>query len=138
LAFLITPLGTPITFALMSGLAFEPRSFSIVISALPTFILLTAPAAYLITLLFGVPAVLLLSRKKWLTFSEIIMIGTVIGTIAGLMAGFYISGYDINGTLEYFSLELISIYAPSTISGMVCSIIYWVMYSFLLREKLSD
>jgi len=135
LAFLITPLGTPITFALMSGLAFEPRSFSVVISALPAFLLLTAPAAYIVTLLFGIPAVLILSRKMRLTFPAIVCIGTLTGTITGLFAGFYIVGYDIHGMLEYFFLDFISIYAPSTISGIVCSIIYWVIRTISLREN---
>jgi len=121
LAFLITPLGTPITFAVWSGLAFEPRSFSVVISAFPTFVLLTAPIAYIVTL--------------QLTFPVILFVGTLMGTITGLFAGFYIGGYDINGMLEYFSLDFTSIYAPSTISGMVCSIIYWVIRAIGLREN---
>jgi hypothetical protein len=135
LAFLITPLGTPITFAVWSGLAFEPRIFSVVISALPTFVLLTAPVAYIVTLLFGIPAILILSRKMRLTFPAIFFIGTLMGTITGLFAGFYIGGYDINGMLEYFSLDFTSIYAPATISGMVCSIIYWVIRTIGLREN---
>lgn len=119
----------------MSGLAFDPRSFSAVISALPSFVLLTAPIAYIVTLLFGIPAILILSRKMRLTFPAILFIGTLTGTITGLCAGFYISGNDIHGMLEYFSLDYISIYAPSTISGMVCSIIYWVIRTISLRER---
>ena len=68
LAFLITPLGAPIAFAVWSGIAFEPRSFSAIISAFPTFVLSTAPVAYIVALLFGIPAILMLSRKMWLTF----------------------------------------------------------------------
>ena len=135
LAFLITPLGTPITFAVWSGLAFEPRSFSVVISAFPTFVLLTAPIAYIVTLLFGIPAILILSRKMQLTFPVILFVGTLMGTITGLFAGFHIGGYDINGMLEYFSLDFTSIYAPAMISGMICAIIYWVMYTFCLKKN---
>ena len=135
LAFLIAPLGTPMTFALMSGLAFEPRSFNVVISAFPAFILSTAPVAYIVTLLFGIPAILLLSHKMRHTFPAILLIGTLTGTITGLFAGFYIGGYDIKGMFEYFSMDVISIYAPSTLSGMVCSIIFWVMIIIGIREN---
>jgi hypothetical protein len=135
LAFLITPLGTPISFALWSGIAFDPRSFSGIISGLPRFLLYTAPVAYIVTLLFGIPAILILSRNMWLTLPAIVFVGTLIGTIIGLFIGFYIGGYDINGVVDYFTFDLISIYAPSTISGMVCSIIYWVIRSISLREK---
>jgi cyanate permease len=135
LAFLIVPLGAPIAFAVWSGLAFEPRSYSAITSAFPSFVLLTAPAAYIVALFFGIPAVLLLSSKGWLTFPAIFAAGTFIGTISGLMTGFYIGGYDMNGMLEYFTLDLVSIYAPSTISGMVSSIIYWVIRAISDREK---
>jgi hypothetical protein len=134
LAFLIAPLGTPISFAVWSGLAFEPRSFSAITSTLQSYVLLTAPVAYIVGLFFGIPAVLMLSSKMWLTFPAIFAAGTFIGTISGLMTGFYIGGYDMNGMLEYFTLDLISIYAPSTISGMVCSIIYWIIHIIFKRE----
>jgi hypothetical protein len=127
LAFLITPLGTPISFAVWSNIAFTPGSFSGIISVFPTFVFYTAPAAYAVTLLFGIPAILILSRKKRLSFPVIFFTGTLIGTITGLCAGFYISGYDINGMLDYFSFDLTSVYAPSTISGMVCSLMYWLI-----------
>lgn len=137
LAFLITPLGAPITFAVWSGIAFEPRSFSAITSTLQSYVLLTAPVAYIVTLMFGIPAVLVLSRKMRLTFPAIVAAGTLIGTISGLMAGFYIGGYDMNGLLEYFTIDLISIYVPSAISGMVCSFIYWVIRAIGLRENRS-
>jgi hypothetical protein len=127
LAFLITPLGTPISFALWNGIAFDTRSFSGLISDFPKSFLYTAPVAYIVTLLLGIPAILILSRKMWLTFQVVVIVGTLMGAIIGLCAGFYISGYDINGFVDYFSFDFISIYAPSTISGMVCSIIYWVI-----------
>lgn len=134
LAFLITPLGAPISFAVWSGVAFEPRSFSAITSALQSYVLLTTPVAYIVALLFGMPAILILSRKMWLTFPAIVFVGTLIGTITGLCAGFYIGGYDINGMLDYFAFDLRSIYAPSTISGMVCSIIYWIIRTIGLRR----
>jgi hypothetical protein len=87
--------------------------------------------------MFGIPAVLVLSRKMRLTFPAIVAAGTLIGTISGLMAGFYIGGYDMNGLLEYFTIDLISIYVPSAISGMVCSFIYWVIRAIGLRENRS-
>jgi len=134
LAFLITPLGTPISFAVWSGIAFEPRSFSAIISAFPTFVLSTAPVAYIVALLFGIPAILMLSHKIWLNSPAIIIVGTLIGTITGLFMGFHIGGYDMSGMLEYFTFDLISIYAPSTISGMICASIYWVIRTIILRE----
>ena len=133
LAFLIAPLGTPVSFAMWSGLAFEPRSFSAITSAFPTFVLLTAPVAYIVTLLIGIPAILILLRKTWLTFRAVFFVGTLIGIISGLLIGFYISGYDINGMLDYFTLDLHSIYAPSVISGMVCSMLYWVIHNIIFR-----
>ena len=135
LAFLVTPLGTPVTFAMWSGIVFEPRSFSAITSTLQSYVILTAPVAYIGALFFGIPAILMLSSKMWLTFPAIFAAGTFIGTISGLMTGFYIGAYDINGMLEYFTLDLISIYAPSTISGMVCSIIYWIIHISFLREN---
>jgi hypothetical protein len=135
LTFLITPLGTPISFALWNGIALDTRSFSGIIPAVPKFFLYTAPVAYMVALLFGIPAILILSRKMWLTFPAIVFVGTFIGTIIGLFAGFYISGYNINGVVDYFSFDFNSIYAPSMISGMICSIIFWVIRTISVREK---
>ncbi len=134
LAFLITPLGTPISFALWNGVVYDPGSLSGITSVLQSFVIMTAPVSYVVALLIGVPTVLILSRKTWFTFSAIVIIGTIIGTIAGLITGFYMSGYDINGMLEYFTFDFISIYIPSTISGVVCSIIYWVMRAISLKR----
>jgi len=131
LAFLITPLGAPISFALWDGIAFDPGGFSGIISAVPKYFLHTAPVAYAVMLLFGIPATLILSRKMRLTFPTIVLAGTLTGAITGLFIGFNISGYDINGFVDYFTFDLISIYTPSTISGMVCSIIYWLIRSIL-------
>jgi len=135
IAFLIAPLGAPVTFNVWSGIAFDPRSFSEILSALPRLFRYATPLAYIATLLLGIPAILILSRNMWLTFPAIVFVGTLIGTIIGLFTGFYIGGYDINGVVDYFTFDLISIYAPSTISGMVCSIIYWVIRTISLREK---
>jgi len=135
MAFIITPLGTPISFALWNGVVYEPWSLSGITSVLQSFVIMTAPVSYIVALLIGVPTVLILSRKKWFTFSAIVIIGTIIGTIAGLLTGFYMSGFDINGMVEYFSFDLSSIYIPSTISGMLCSMIYWVIRATMFRQK---
>lgn len=135
LAFLITPLGVPVSFAVWSGVAYEPRSFSAITSALQSFVIMTAPVAYIVVLLIGIPAVLIISRKVRLTFPILIFSGTLIGAITGLFMGFYIGGYNIDSMLDYFTFDLNSIYIPSTISGMVCSIIYWVIRISSLREK---
>jgi hypothetical protein len=135
LAFLVTPLGTPISFVVWKGIAFDPGSFRRIISDLPKSLLHAASMAYIVTFLICIPAILILSRKIRLTFRTIVLVGTLIGTITGLFTGFYIGGYDISGVVHYFSYDLISIYAPSTISGMVCSIIYWVLRTISLREN---
>ena len=141
LAFLITPLETQISFALWNGVVYEPWSLSGITSVLQSFVILTAPVSYVVALLFGVPAVLILSRKMRLTFPAIVIVGTLIGTITGLFMGFHIGGYDMSGMLEYFTFDLISIYTPSTISGMVCASMYWVIRTISVRDnkkKLTD
>ena len=127
LAFIITPLGTPISFAFWNGVVYEPWSFSGITSVLQSFIILTAPVSYAVALLFGVPAVLILSRKMRLTFRTIVIVGTLLGTVTGLCMGLHIGGYDMSGMFKYFTFDFISIYAPSTISGMVCASMYWVI-----------
>jgi hypothetical protein len=135
LALLIAPLGAPVSFTVWSHLAIDPRSFSGLLSSLPGLFRYATPVAYIATLLLGIPAIVILSRKKWLTLPVIVFVGTLIGIITGLFIGFYISGYDINGVFEYFTFDLISIYVPSTISGMVSSVIYWVIRTFFLGSQ---
>ncbi len=125
LAFLVTPLGTPVTFAVWSGIVFEPGSFSAITSSLQSYVILTAPVAYIAALLLGIPAVLIISRKAGLTFPALVIAGILLGAIVGLLTGFHISGYDSDGMFEFFAFDFYSIYAPATISGMVCAIIYW-------------
>ncbi len=133
LAFIIVPLGTPISFALWNGVVYEPGSLSGITSVLQSFVIMTAPVSYIVALLIGVPTVLILSRKQWFTFPAIVIVGTLIGTIIGLIAGFHMSGYDINGMLEYFTFDFYSIYAPAAISGMVCASIYWGIRKVLFQ-----
>jgi hypothetical protein len=135
LDFLVTPLGTPISFVVWYSIAFDPESFRRIISDLPKSILYAAPIAYIVSFLICIPAILILSRNMRISFRAIVLVGTIIGTITGLITGFHIGGYDINGMIDYFSYDLTSIYAPSMISGMVCSIIYWVLRTISLREN---
>lgn len=135
LAFLIAPLGTPVSFAVWSGLAIDPRSFSGILSALPGFFIYATPVAYVATLLLGIPALLVLSRTMCLTLPVIVSMGALLGTITGLFIGFHIASYDINEVVAYFTFDFISIYAPSTISGVVSSGMYWAIRTFSLRGK---
>ncbi len=127
LALLIAPLGAPVSFHVWDKLAMEPRSFIELLTSLPGLLRFATPIAYIAALLLGVPAILILSRKKCLTLPVILIVGTLIGTITGLFIGFHIAGYDISGVVDYFALDLMSIYAPATISGMVSSAIYWAI-----------
>ncbi len=127
LAFLIAPLGVPVTFTVWSKLAIEPRSFSEMIYSLPGLVSYATPVAYIAALILGIPAVLILSRQKTLTLPVIVIAGFFVGTITGLFIGFHIAGYDISGVSDYFAFDLISIYAPATISGMVSSVLYWAI-----------
>ena len=132
LALLIAPLGAPVSFTVWSKLAIEPRSFIEILSSLPGLVRYATPIAYIATLLLGVPAILILSRKKRLTLPAILIVGTLIGTITGLFVGFHIAGYNVSGVVDYFAFDLIAIYVPSTISGMVSAAIYWTILNFNL------
>jgi hypothetical protein len=136
LALLIAPLGAPVSFNVWSNLAIEPRSFIDLLSSLPGLVRYTTPIAYIAALLLGMPAILILSRKGWLTLPVILIVGTLIGTITGLFIGFHIASYDISEVVDYFAIDLMSIYAPATISGMVSSAIYWAILNFNLRGKI--
>ena len=127
LALFIAPLGAPISFTVWEKLANEPRSFIYILSSLPGLVRYATPIAYTATLLLGVPVIIILSRKRRLTFLVILIVGTLIGTITGLFVGFYITGYDFSGLDDYFAFDLTAIYIPSTISGIVSSAIYWTI-----------
>jgi hypothetical protein len=135
LAFLIAPLGAPVTFTVWSHLAIDPGSFSRLLSSLPGLARYATPIAYITTLVLGIPAILILSRKRCLTLPLIVIVGTLIGTITGLLIGFHIAGYDISAAADYFTYDLMSIYAPSTISGFVCSVTYWAILTFNVRDS---
>ncbi len=134
LAFLLAPLGAPVSLAVWSGVVIEPRNINGIISALPGFLLYAAPTAYSATLLLGIPAYLFLLHKKRLILPIILLVGALIGTITGLVIGFYIAGYDLNQVLHYFAFDLMSIYAPSTISGIVSSFVFWVIRTILMKR----
>jgi hypothetical protein len=127
LAWLIAPLGVPVSFTVWDKLAMEPRSFSEMLSSLPGLLRFATPIAYAAALLLGVPAILILSRKKFLTLPAILIAGTLIGTITGLFIGFHVAGYDISAVDDYFAFDFMSIYAPAAISGTVSSAIYWAI-----------
>ena len=132
---LIAPLGAPVSFNVWSNLAIEPRSFIDILYSLPGLVRYSTPIAYLAAVLLGIPAILILSRKRCLTLPVILIVGTLIGTITGLCIGFHIAGYDISEVFDYFAFDLMSIYAPATISGMVSSAIYWAILNFNLWGK---
>ncbi len=135
LALLIAPLAAPVSFTVWSELAIGPRSFSGLLSALPGFYRYATPVAYMAATLFGIPALLILSRKKCLTLPFFILAGILIGTMTGLFTGFYIAGYDIGGMADYFNYDLISIYIPSALSGMICSVLHWAIRTFSLKKN---
>ncbi len=124
IAWLIAPLGAPVSFHVWDRLAMEPRSFIDILS-LPGLLRFATPIAYAAALLLGLPAVLILSRKKFLTLPVVLIAGTLIGTITGLLIGFHVAGYDMSAMDDYIAFDLMSIYAPAAISGMVSSAIYW-------------
>ncbi len=134
LAFLLAPLGTPISLAVWQGIAINPRGFNLILSALPGFLIYATPVAYIATLLLGIPAYLLLLRKRWLMLPTVIFVGTLIGALAGLAAGYYIAGYDFNQVVGYFTVDLMSIYAPSAIAGMVSAGMFWVIRNLLAMK----
>ena len=131
LALLIAPLGAPVSFNAWSKLAIEPRSFIELLSSLPGLVRYATPIAYMAALLLGIPAIFILSRRRCLTLPVILVVGTLIGTITGLCIGFHIAGYDIRGMVDYFAFDLMSIYAPAAISGLVSSAMYWAILRFI-------
>jgi hypothetical protein len=135
IAFLIAPLGAPVSFTVWDKLAIEPRSFTELLSSLPGLVRYATPVAYMAALLLGVPAILILSRRKCLTLPVFLIAGTLIGTITGLFIGFHIAGYDISGAVDYFAFDLMAIYAPAVISGMVSSGIYWAILNARIARK---
>lgn len=135
IALLIAPLGAPVSFTVWDKLAIEPRSFVELLSSLPGLVRYATPIAYMAALLLGVPAILILSRRKCLTLPVILIAGTLIGTITGLFTGFHIAGYDIREAVDYFAFDLMSIYAPAAISGMVCSAVYWAILNTRIARK---
>ncbi len=135
IAFLVAPLGAPVSFTVWDKLAVEPRSFTELLSSLPGLVRYATPVAYMAALLLGVPVILILSRRKCLTLPVILITGTIIGTITGLFIGFHIAGYDIRGAVNYFAFDLVSIYAPAAISGTVSSAIYWAILNAGIAGK---
>jgi hypothetical protein len=132
-AYLVAPLGAPISFTIWNKVTTESTSFIDILFSLPGLVRYATPIAYIATLLLGMPAILILSRKRCLTFPTTVIAGTLIGAITGLLIGFYIAGYDITGMVDYFNFDLMSIYVPSTIAGMVSAAIYWTILTYNFR-----
>lgn len=135
LIFFITPLGVPVTFALWTGLFFPPGNLGSGIASIPKFALVTLPAAYGASFVLAIPAVYFLLRSKKHIFSYIIVTGSLIGSLTGISAGFIMGGYDLSGMLQYWPLDLASLYVPSVISGFVCSLMYWTLTSSMQKRR---